>query len=81
MVTFELADLEKIHLALDMAQRFTRGEKYHGDKPQLLIQQFDQLMEKVRDARHVETYQMENDHMPDAKSVQDANTGNQNPSI
>jgi len=71
---FELSDLEKIHLALDMAQRFVRGEQYHGDKPQVLLQDFDRVMEKVRDLRHSETLAMENDHRLDDKTVMDANS-------
>lgn len=81
MESFQLGDLEKIHLAFDMAQRFVRGEQYHGDKPQVLLQDFDQMMEKVRDMRHKATSTMENSHRLIDTSVQDADTGNQNPSI
>lgn len=78
---FELADLEKLHLALDMAQRFIRGENYHGDKPQVLLQDFDRMLEKVRDLRHEATETMESSHRLSDASVQDADYGGQNPSI
>ncbi len=76
MTRFELADLEKIHLAVDMARRFVRGESYHGDKPQVLLQEFDRLMQKVHDQRQSETFTMENDHHLGSNSVQDADHGN-----
>jgi|GEM_PF-1142960 len=75
MTKFDLADLEKIHLAVDMAERFIRGESYHGDKPQVLLQEFDRLMEKVRDERHRATMQLEDDHRLASKTVEDADGG------
>ncbi|GAA4717364.1 hypothetical protein [Brevibacillus fulvus] len=72
MTTFNLGDLEKIHLALDMAQRFVRGEKYHGDKPQVLLQEFDQIKEKVHGDRYRQTYAMEAGSLL-RSDVQDAN--------
>ena len=81
MQQFELSDLEKIHLALDMAQRFVRGEEYHGDKPQVLLQDFDRMTEKVRDLRHEATETLENSHHLSDSTVQDADHGKQNPSI
>ncbi|MFY0544629.1 hypothetical protein [Brevibacillus sp. H7] len=72
MVSFSLGDLEKIHLAIDMAQRFVRGETYHGDKPQMLLHEFDMLLEKVRDYRHDETYTMESEHNLSAAKTVDA---------
>jgi len=69
---FSLADLEKIHLALDFAQRFVRGEQYHGDKPHVLLTDFDRVMEKVRDLRHEQTLAMENDNRLANKTVYDA---------
>lgn len=72
MASFDLGELEKLHLALDMAQRFVRGESYHGDKPQVLLQEFDRMMEKVRDFRHTETYSMERANGLDGGGVQDA---------
>lgn len=71
MDSFTLGDWEKIHLAIDMAQRFIRGEVYHGNKPQVLLQEFDGLMEKVRDVRHAETYAMETHSLLDGR-VDDA---------
>lgn len=78
---FELSDLEKLHLALDMAQRFVRGEDYHGDKPQVLLQDFDRMLEKVRDLRHEATTALEASSHPLDSTVQDADQGKQNPSI
>ncbi|MGD8192266.1 hypothetical protein ACQCN2_20035 [Brevibacillus ginsengisoli] len=78
---FELSDLEKLHLALDMAQRFIRGEGYHGDKPQILLQDFDRMLEKIRDLRHEATEELEQFHHLIDTSVQDADHGKQNPSI
>ncbi len=72
MVTFSLGELEKIHLALDMAGRFVRGEVYHGDKPDVLLQEFHTLLDKVRDSRGKETYTMESEHNLSAPSVVDA---------
>jgi hypothetical protein len=71
MDCFTLGDWEKIHLAVDLAQRFIRGEVYHGDKPQVLLQEFDSLLEKIRDVRHAETYALEDRSLLD-RSVRDA---------
>jgi hypothetical protein len=71
MDSLTLGDWEKIHLAIDMAQRFIRGESYHGDKPQVLLQEFDSLLEKVRDVRHTATYLLENGSLLDGR-VQDS---------
>jgi len=72
MASFSLADLEKIHLALDMAQRFVRGETYHGDKPQMLLQEFNTLMKTVQQTRQQETYAMEDQHRLSSANVEDA---------
>lgn len=81
MQSFTLGDLEKLHLALDMAARFVRGEKYHGDKPQVLLQDFERIMEKVRDLRRDITYARENRSLLSGHDVQDADQDNQNPAF
>ncbi|MBO8163746.1 MAG: hypothetical protein H0Z34_08555 [Brevibacillus sp.] len=81
MPLLQLGDLEKIDLALDMAQRFVRGESYHGDKPKVLLQDFEQLTQKVRDWRRELTQSLENSHRLTDKTVQDADHANQNPPL
>lgn len=73
MEKFDMGDLEKIDLAVDMAQRFIRGEAYHGDKPQVLNQEFDRLTEKVRGYRRQATENRESNNWIGDKTVQDQN--------
>ncbi|UFJ41580.1 hypothetical protein LOK74_03345 [Brevibacillus humidisoli] len=81
MSQFDLSDLEKIHLALDMAQRFVRGESYHGDKPKVLLLEFERIKERVHEKRRALTQSVENAHRLTDESVQDADFANQNPPL
>ncbi|WP_126425598.1 hypothetical protein [Brevibacillus marinus] len=81
MPLFDGSDLEKIHLALDMAQRYVRGEQYHGDQPQVLLQDFEQMKKRVQERRRELTQMVEQAHRLTAARPEDADFANQNPPL
>lgn len=81
MPLFELSDLEKIHLALDLAQRYVRGEQYHGDKPQVLLHDFEKIKARVQERRRELTQAIEQTHGWTDAPPQDADFAQQNPPL